>query len=174
MTQPFEEILTGGHPNSLGRTEEVVALVVADPGRFDELYRCYQSDDDVVRLRVSSAMKRLEIARHDLLIPYIGRLISEIGTLDQASAQWTLAILFDKLKPDMSPTQAEQALDLLKRNLAKHDDWIVLNTTIDVLTRWAKADISLACWITPHLKRLTNDQRKSVSKRAAKALNTLS
>ena len=55
--ESFEEMLTGGHPNSLGRTVEVVALVLADRDRLGELYACYQSDDAVVRLRTSNALK---------------------------------------------------------------------------------------------------------------------
>ncbi len=62
-------MLTGGHPNSLGRTKEVVEMVLADPDRFDELFGCYASEDEVVRLRTSNAVKRVEAARHDLLVP---------------------------------------------------------------------------------------------------------
>lgn len=93
-------MLSGGHPNSLGRTDEVVELVIAQPARFKELFHCYQSDDAVVRLRTSSAMKRVEAANHALLIPWIDRFIDEIGALDQASAQWTLAQLFVRLEDE--------------------------------------------------------------------------
>ena len=90
MAETFEQMLTGGHPNSLGRTVEVVDIVLSDTDRFGELFDCYRSQDEVVRLRTSSAMKRVEAERHDLLLPYIDRFIGEIGELDQASAQWTL------------------------------------------------------------------------------------
>lgn len=39
--ESFEVMLTGGHPNSLGRTVAVVELVLADRGRLGELYDCY-------------------------------------------------------------------------------------------------------------------------------------
>ena len=38
MSEPFVDMLTGGHPNSLGRTIEVVDQVLATPDRIDELY----------------------------------------------------------------------------------------------------------------------------------------
>lgn len=66
MEERFEAMLSGGHPNSLGRTVEVVAKVLERPERFEELFRCYQSDDAVVRLRTSSAMKRVEAENHAL------------------------------------------------------------------------------------------------------------
>lgn len=163
-------MLTGGHPNSLGRTIEVVECVLASPDRFDELYRCYQSDDEVVRLRVSNAMRRVEAERHDLLVPYIDCFIEEIGELDQPSAQWTLAKLFEALEPDMSVRQKASATQIMKRNLAENDDWIVLNNTMEALFKWSRDDEELALWLRPHLERLTTDPRKSVAKRAEKLL----
>ncbi len=173
MAEPFEQMLTGGHPNSLGRTEEVVAVVLADNQRFAELFDCYGSTDPVVRLRVSSAMKRIDAAQRSLLLPYIDRFIGEIGELDQPSAQWTLAQLFQRLSQELSADQHAAALKLLQRNLAHNQDWIVLNTTMDTLVDWAADDKKLTSWLRPHLKRLTADKRKSVSKRAAKHLANL-
>lgn len=34
----FESMLSGGHPNSLGRTVEVVDMVLADRERLGELF----------------------------------------------------------------------------------------------------------------------------------------
>ncbi|MEM6462992.1 MAG: hypothetical protein AAF724_13850 [Pseudomonadota bacterium] len=173
MDEAFEKMLTGGHPNSLGRTVEVVDQVLADPSRFGELFACYGSKDEVVRLRTSNAMKRVEAERHDLLVPFIDRFLDEIGQLDQASAQWTLAQLFDRLRADMSQSQRAKALAIMKRNLAGHDDWIVLNTTIETLSGWAADDRDLLAWLLPHLKRLSSDSRKSVASRATKKLRKL-
>lgn len=166
-------MLTGGHPNSLGRTEEVVALVLETPDRFAELFECYGSDDEVVRLRVSSALKRIEPRRRDLIMEYLDRLIDEIGQLDQASAQWTLAQLFQRIECEMSPSQHERALAIMKRNLAEHPDWIVLNMTMATLSDWAQSDSSLKKWLHPHLKRLTREARKSVAARAKKMIAKL-
>jgi len=170
MAEAFETMLTGGHPNSLGRTIEVVDLILADHARFEELYCCYRSHDEVVRLRVSNAMRRVEAVEHHLLVPYIDRFIEEIGELDQPSAQWTLAKLFEALEPDMTAKQRSAALAIMQRNLAEHDDWIVLNNTMEALFNWSRDDQTLADWLAPHLRRLANDSRKSVAKRANKYL----
>ena len=171
----FEDQLTGGHPNSLGNTIAVVETVLAQPERFAELYACYRSDDEVVRLRVSNAMRRVEAENHALLVPYIDRFIKEIGALDQPSAQWTLAKLFEALWRDMSDSQKQGALLIMKRNLAEHDDWIVLNNSMQVLFDLARKhkDQDLADWLAPHLERLKDDPRKSVASRARKLLAKL-
>jgi hypothetical protein len=169
----FEAMLSGGHPNSLGRTVEVVEAVLADQDRLGALLDCYASDDPVVRLRASNALKRIEAERHDWLIPCIDRLIDGVGTLDQPSAQWTLAQLFGRLAKDMTADQRRSVEELLRRNLAQSTDWIVLNTTLDTLAEWARDDTALRDWLRPHAERLSLDGRKSVAARATKILKRL-
>lgn len=169
----FEQQLTGGHPNSLGNTEAVVEQVLADTNRLEELYQCYFSEDEVVRLRTSSALKRVCIARKDLMVPYIDRLLTEITQIDQASTQWTLAIYFDLLKKDLTTEQHTKALAHMKHNIEHHDDWIVLNTTMNTLVKWAKKDEKLQNWLRPQLERLKSDKRKSVAGKATKLLAKL-
>lgn len=173
MTEAFEGMLTGGHPNSLGRTKEVVACVLAAPARVNELFGCYRSADEVVRLRVSNALRRVQAERPDLLVPLIDPLIDEIGALDQASAQWTLPKLFAGLEANMNAGQCSRALALVQRNLAEHSDWIVLNNSIEYLLARAPRDVKLRAWLLPHLHRLAKDHRKSVARRAEKALAKL-
>lgn len=174
MPANFETRLKGGHPNSLGNTIEVVDEVFGNHALFDELFNCYFSDDEVVRLRTSNAMKRVCKEYKSLLIPYLDRFLSEIAQINQASTQWTLAQLFLMLEKELSPEQKEKAQKLLQSNLEHHTDWIVLNTTMDTLFKWSKKDLNLKKWLTPHLKRLAKDSRKSVAKKAVKFLGQLS
>lgn len=166
----FEEVLSGGHPNSLGRTLEVVDAVLADRSRLSDLYQCYFSTDEVVRLRVSSAMKRVTIKHPDWTMDFIESLQSEVAAIDQASMQWTLALIFDLLADRLSPDQRSRAIEIMKDNLALHSDWIVLNNSMKVLGRWAKNDPELQRWLQPHARRLADDDRQSVATNARKLL----
>ena len=166
----FEDMLKGGHPNSLGCTVEVVEQVLAQPARFEELFCCYKSTDKLVRLRTSNAMKRVQKANHALLVPYIHRLISEVAPINQASVQWTIAQLFEALTDDISADQLAAAKAIVQGNLASSSDWIVLKNSMDALAKWAKQDQALADWLQPHLQRLTEDPRKAVAGRAKKLL----
>lgn len=166
----FEMMLTGGHRNSLGRTIEVVDIVLSKQERLKELYRCYFSSDEVVRLRTSNAFKRISRENIEWLIPYIDKFIEEISQIDQASAQWTTAHLFQSLNPYMDLEQKAAATIILKNYLSKCNDWIVLNNTMQTLAEWAYKDEDLAQWILPNLIRLSKDSRKSVSKRASKLI----
>lgn len=166
----FEQLLQGGHPNSLGNTITVVETVLTQPERFEEFYQCYFSTDPVVRLRVSNGMKRICSANSSLLVPYLDRFLSEISELDQASVQWTLAQLFDKLYPNLSEQQRHRATQILQRNLANNTDWIVLTQTMNTLSKWARGNAELQTWLIPQLRRLQKDARKSVRGRAEKVL----
>lgn len=173
MAESFEQMLTGGHPNSLGRTVEVVETIQADPDRIEELYGCYFSDDEVVRLRTSNAFKRLWRDDPTQVAPFIPRFIEEISKIEQYSAQWTVAQLFLELDSYLSDAQRATATEIVKGYLENVDDWIVLNNCIETLATWAKSDDGLRAWLRPHLERLAADSRKSVAKRAAKALKGL-
>jgi hypothetical protein len=169
----FEERLSGGHPNSLGNTVAVVEHVLTDRELLDDLFACYNSADAVVRLRVSSAMKRVTAAQPLWVVPFIDRYLTDIADLDQASAQWTIALLMRSLEEHLSTEQKKKAVSLLKRNLKNNDDWIVQNTTMETLTHWAKSDQPLKKWLIPQLKTFTTNSRKSVAGRARKSLVTL-
>lgn len=173
----YAQRLSGGKPNSLGHTEEVVAEVLATPATFDELFEAYFSDDELVRLRVSNAMKRIAKASPELLHPYLDRLLDEVAFIPQASTQWTLAQLLLVYEEQLSPKQRTTAIELLKRCFdespqpaAWHKDWIVLNMTMNTLQHWSKSNPELRAWFIPHLARLASDPRKSVAGRASKFL----
>ncbi|KXX70543.1 hypothetical protein [Flammeovirga sp. SJP92] len=167
----FEERLKGGHPNSLGNTVEIVEEVLQERDLFDELFNCYFSDDEVVRLRTSNAMKRICKVDKTYLIPYVDRFITEISKIDQASTQWTFAQLFLLLEKELSDQQKKNAIVIMKNNLEDHNDWIVLNQTMETLFKWSIKNAELEEWLIPHLERLSKDERKSVSKRALKYLS---
>lgn len=166
----FEAVLCGGHPNSLGRTVEVVDVVLTDRSRLDDLYQCYFASDEVVRLRVSSAMKRVTIEKPEWVMDLIEGLQSDVAEIDQASTQWTLALIFDLLADRLSPHQRSRAIEIMSDNLAHHSDWIVLNNSMKVLGKWANNDPDLANWLLPHAQRLADDSRNSVASNAQKLI----
>lgn len=166
MTEPFAAMLTGGHPNSLGRTVEVVEQVMRYPERFEELFQCYFSADEVVRLRTSSAIKRIWREQPQKVVPYVDRFLSEVSTIDQPSTQWTFAQLFAELDAHITSNQRTRAITILQHNLTQTSDWIVLINTLDTLAAWARTDEGLRTWLLPQLNRFANDPRKSVAGRA--------
>jgi hypothetical protein len=170
----FETLLTGGHPNSLGNTIEVVNIILEDPLRLEDLYQCYFSKDETVRLRVSNAMKRVCKVHPEWLVHYVDRFLLEISKIDQPSTKWTFAQIFMMLDVYLTERQRAAVIKILKYNLETENDWIVLNFTMEALTKWAINDNDLKKWLMPNLQKLESDQRKSVAKRATRFINQLS
>lgn len=168
--QYFEKLLTGGHPNSLGNTLEVVKEVLDDKTKLLDLIDCYQSNNEVVRLRVSNAVKRICIQHPDWVYEFIDRIFSEISHINQASTQWTLAILFRLLTTLLDASQKQEAVKILQKNLDNHTDWIVINTTMETLFEWSKSDKVLQKWLQPRLEKFIHSDKKSISGRAKKYL----
>ena len=162
-------MLSGGHPNSLGRTEEAVELVLEEEAAMDDLLDCYRSDDAVVRLRVSSALKRVTKARPQWTLARTERLLGEVAALDQPSARWTLAQLFDLVWDGLDDAARRGAVDFMRRNLRQETDWIVLATTMKVLARRDPEPATLAPLVAPHRA----DPRRSVAGAARKALEAI-
>jgi hypothetical protein len=173
MSEPFVDMLSGGHHNSLGRTQEVVGIVIDAKLRLDELFACLDSADELVRLRAGDALEKVCRERREWFVPSVDRFLAEIGRIDQPSVQWHTAQILDHLLPDLTDEQRRQATDLLCGYLDESGDWIVLNTSIAILTGWAGSDPPLARSLRPRLQRLTGDRRRSVAGRAAKCLAAL-
>lgn len=166
-------MLAGGHPNSLGRTLEVVDAVLAQPVHMEELYDCYFSDDPLVRLRTSNAIRRIFKDRPEWFIQYADRLLDEVSKIDQPSTKWTLAQLWLEHKKRLTPEQKIRASQNLIKTLLEEDDWIALNMSMKTLERYVKEDPALPPIIADRARELANDQRKSVSKGALKLLTAM-
>ncbi len=173
MAETFEAMLTGGHPNSLGRTEEVAQLVVADPERIAELLRTYDSADEVVRLRVSSAFKRVFLAQPQCFKKWYGRFSRRVVELGQSSALWTLPLLCLRIEDQLTPQNKANAIELLREVLETCDDWIVVNNTLEALGHWAERGAQLKRWLEPRLLRYSGDRRKLVAKKAQRIASRL-
>jgi hypothetical protein len=173
VVEPFSRMLQGGHPNSLGRTEEVVRVVLADQARLEELFGTISSEDPTVRLRVGDALEKVCREQPGWFLPHVDRLLEQLGPLDQPSVQWHVAQMLQHLRGDLSDDQRERATRLLQGYLTRSTDWIVLNVTMDVLTGWSQHDPTLGPWLVPELERLSRDTRRSVARRAGQRLAEL-
>ena len=162
--------MTGGHPNSLGDTIAVVDEVLRDEGLLDHLIATYGSNDEVVRLRVSNAVKRVCHQRPEWVYARLSTIEEWVNTIEQPSAQWTLAQVYALLSDRLTEGQRQHAVSVLKRFLTTCTDWIVLNFSMQTLADWAIGDPALRQWLVPQLARLTTDPRKSVARRATRLL----
>jgi len=59
----MQEMLSGGDLRSIGRVPGVLGVMEKNPGRMNELVRCLESCDPVVRGRAADALEKLSAKR---------------------------------------------------------------------------------------------------------------
>lgn len=167
----IEQMLTGGDPRSLGRTSEVVSLVLARPAAVQELFDLLFSADEIVRMRAGDALEKVCRSRPALLQPYADRLLTEVAAISQPSVQWHLAQMLSEISLDKQ--NRRRAIALLKRNLRETDDWIVTNLTLESMMKFAQDDPRFRTELKRLLPAYVKSPYKSVATRARKLLNRL-
>jgi hypothetical protein len=138
MVESFADILTvGGKSNSLGRTAEVINLVLSDKNKLAELYSCTFNDDAWVRMRAIDAIEKVGREHPDWLLPYIDRFQSELASTDQPSILWHLAQIYGQL--ELTARQKRNAITWLKKQLATNEvDWIVAAYSMKTLVQFSQ------------------------------------
>jgi hypothetical protein len=161
-------MLSGGPPNSLGRTPEVVAATLADRALLRPLFTTLRSDDPIVRMRAGDALEKVCRERPEWFAREANRLLEEVAAIDQPSVRWHVIQMLGEIR--LTGEQHRRAVALARRFLETSQDWIVLNVTMQQLFEWSRDDPTLAAWLAPQLERLTTDRRRSVAGRARKLL----
>jgi hypothetical protein len=93
----FAVRLKGGDRRSIGRADEIAALIVREPGRFGELWGCLLDIDPVVRMRAADALEKVSRVLPVVFEPHREALLS--AKLDDGSAEvrWHLIAITSRL-----------------------------------------------------------------------------
>lgn len=170
MHEPFSKILLeGGHRNSLGRVEEVIASVLADQSRLEELYQCVFDEDAWVRMRAIDAVEKVCRVHPEWLEPYIDRFVHELAKSEQASVQWHLAEIYTQVR--LSDKQRAFVLQwLVDRISTTNVDWIVSANTMKALVYFVQTGHFPTDKLVVLLEIQTSHKSNAVKRRAHKLL----
>jgi hypothetical protein len=78
---------------SIGRSEEVVGDVLADPDQFRLVFDAMLVPDPAVRMRAADAVEKITRRRPDLLRGLEGRVLTEVAAIGQQEVRWHVAPL---------------------------------------------------------------------------------
>ena len=172
MREPFVEMLAAdGKKNSLGRAPEVVTVVLADQSRLPELYDCLFAPDAWVRMRGADALEKVCREHPDWLVPYIGRMQTDLASSTQPSILWHMAQIYAQVP--LSNAQKTAAIQWLKRQVATNEvDWIVAANTLETLVQFAKDGSVPKAEVKELLKVQQHHKSNAVVRRATKLLDT--
>lgn len=170
MSDPMLEKLTGGDRRSIGRVDEVIADVLADPGLFDALFWGMVADDPLVRMRAADAVEKITVDRPAWLAPYKEALLTEVAVCEQQEVRWHVAQLLPRLA--LSPAERRQALAILQSYLSDQSK-IVKTFAMQALADLAMQEPALKPEVIPVLKELTATGSPAMRSRGRKLLKML-
>ena len=167
-TESFEDRLSGGKSNSLGAVPEIVDEVTNDRYLLEDLFQCFFSNNSLVRLRTSHAIKIIAEKKPRILRRYTNRLINNVSTIKQDAVQRVLAETFLILDSELNREQKKRATKALKRNLKKAKREEAKLQLMETLNEWAQDNEELAEWLKETLKDFIDDRSEKVIEKAKK------
>lgn len=165
------EKLTGGDRRSIGRVEEVVAEVLAEPSLFGVLFDGLLTEDPLIRMRAADAVEKITAQQPDYLQPYKSMLLERVAKIPQQEVRWHVA----QLLPRLEVSQAEETaiVEILHSYLAD-DSKIVKTCAMQALADLAKRNSALRPDVLPLLEELAATGSPAMQSRGRKLLAKLS
>lgn len=162
--------LGGGDRRSIGKSEEVVADVLADARLFRPLFDCMLADDPVVRMRAADAVEKITAMRPEFLRPHKFTLIQRVAEIDQAEVRWHVAQLVSRL--ELNKSERKRVVSIMEEYLGDRSS-IVKTSAMQALADLALQDSSLRPRIVKQLQRLTEEGTPAMQARGRKLLAKL-
>lgn len=167
---PVLQKLTGGDRRSIGRSDEVVAEVLAEPSLFGPLFEGFYHPDPLIRMRSADAIEKITRQQPAYLQPYKTQLIQQISKIEQQEVCWHVAQLFSRL--ELTPAERQAVWQILSTYLT-HPSKIVKTFAMQTLANLAAQDASLYPAIVNQLEKLTLTGSPAMQSRGRKLLARL-
>jgi len=167
----FDRFLEG-KKNSLGQVPSILKEILDHQITIDDVYDLYAEEHPIVSMRISNLMKRLWREDGKLIKPYIDNFIEDASRLKNPTFRWTIAQIFTECYHLLSDAQKQLLLDKIKENLMLGNDWIMLAQSLASLEFAMKKRMNILD-SEEILRKIAEDDRRSVSSKAKKILDSL-
>jgi hypothetical protein len=167
---PLVAKLQGTDRRSIGRSEEVVRDVLADPQQFRLVFDAMLGHDPVVRMRAADAVEKITRRHADLLRGLEDRVLTEVAVIDQQEVRWHVAQLLPRL--GLTAPRRVRAITIL-RGFAGDDSRIVRAFAMQALADLAEHHEQMRRWVLPLLAELTRTGTPAMRSRGRKLLARL-
>lgn len=109
---PLLEMLKGGDRRSIGKSNEVVVMVLKEPGLFHILFSGLFADDPVIRMRSADAAEKVTAIHPDYLVPYKNSLLKSLARVDHPEVRWHVAPMLARWR--LSKSEQTAVIDVLR------------------------------------------------------------
>jgi hypothetical protein len=168
--QRLADMLGGGDRRSIGKSNQIAKLVLAEPTRFAELIGCLWDEDPLVRLRAADAAEKVTLKRPELLRPHKRELLGLLAEAEQIELRWHLAAMVPRL--ELSVAERQRAATTLQQYLEDRSS-IVRTFAMQGLVDFAGQDPTLRGTAKQTLEEALRTGTPAMKARARKLLKGL-
>lgn len=164
------KLLSGGDRRSIGRSDEVVELILQRPDKFDDLFRGFYETDPVIRMRTADAVEKVTAQDPALLIPYKEPMLELLESAEQIEVQWHLAQIIPRLP--LTNDEISRAYQTMEKYLSSSSA-IVQTFGLQCLFDLSLRDARLLASTRSYLESGMENQSKAVRSRSRNLMKEL-
>ncbi|MGB7815831.1 MAG: hypothetical protein WBL28_05725 [Methylotenera sp.] len=152
MMHPVLKLLEGGDRRSIGRSNEVVALVLGKPELFDVLMSGMLLADPLIRMRCADAAEKITVKHPEYLLPYKHLLINDLSQVEQQEVRWHVAAMLARLP--LNEIEQKRVVEILL-SYTNDRSSIVKTFSMQALADLAMRDNKLKPLVRQHIEELS-------------------
>ncbi len=160
-------LLEGGDRRTIGRSNQVAAIVSKEPELFPKLIAGLWSADPLVRMRTADATEKVTRKNRELLLPYKKELLGLMAGTTEQELRWHLAVMVPRLL--LNTKERYLATSLLTSYLEDRSS-IVKTFALQGLADLAQDDPSIRPRVTEILREATRNGTPAMKARSRKLL----
>jgi alpha-beta hydrolase superfamily lysophospholipase len=163
-------LLEGGDRRTIGRSDQVAAIVSNDPELFPELISGLWSADPLVRMRAADATEKVTRKQRELLQPHKKELLGLMTEAQEQELRWHLAVMVPWLL--LNAKEEQVAISSLNSYLEDRSS-IVKTFALQGLADLAQDDPSIRPRGIEILREATRNGTPAMKARSRKLLSHL-
>ena len=160
-------LLEGGDRRTIGRSNQVAAIVSKDSELFPELVAGLWSADPLVRMRAADATEKVTRKNRGLLQSYKKELLGLMTQAEEQELRWHLAVMVPRLL--LNAKERQVAMSLLNSYLEDRSS-IVKTFALQGLADLAQDDPSIRPRVIKILREATRNGTPAMKARSRKLL----
>jgi hypothetical protein len=171
VMHPVLRKLEGADLRSIGRSNEVVADVIANPRLFGIVFSGLQSDNALLRARAADAVEQITARHPEYLRQYRKVLIGPLAHCDQKEVRWHVAQMLPRIR--WNAIEQKRVLDILMAYLNDRSS-IVKTCAMQALADLARQTPEWVPAVRSQLQQLIAVGTAAMKARGRKLLSELS
>jgi len=160
-------LLNGEDRRTIGRSNQVAAIVSNDPDLFRELIAGLWDTDAALRMRAADAAEKVTRKHPELLQPYKKELLGLMSEVEQQELRWHLAVMVPRLA--LNARERQSAMTSLSAYLEDRSS-IVKTFTLQGLADLAEDVPSVRSTVLEILREATRNGTPAMKARSRKLL----